>query len=263
MGGIANTTAFKDLFGVTFASVDSSTIVDVIDVGRSIFQNLDTVYSDCLKFADQIDDSIKAKIPAVSKAAGICSSTIPEKTIRQLGLSPAEMEKLSELRRNALSLESEDLFLSGEIAAFVRANYSTDKSRPSIGQKPLSFSKLWIVSSDFSNVDFTEIDLNDAILDDIRLDGAKLTPKKFGGSLDIRSSAWWDASAVHQVALDDLTQYVYPYYVESQTFSNGRTVDRDYYASRLAVLCVPMRPNCSKENLKFGQSASAAPGTGK
>jgi hypothetical protein len=253
MGGLANFAGFKDLFGVTFTEVDPTTLVDVLDVGRSLYVNLNTTYSDCATFTENLEDGIKEKIPTVEAAAGICSTLISEKNLRGLGLSSQELQKLSELRQNVSAFELENSFLSEKIAEFLRAYYAVGSP---FAPDSISLSKLYIAYADLSNVDFSNFDISDTVIDSCTLKGAKLTPKKYGGAMDIRSSAWWDAVEVNQGALDGLIASYFPYYHEQEIFPNNESVDQAYYASRLQVLCLPMRSNCEAAQLKFGKKAS-------
>jgi hypothetical protein len=254
MGSVANAAGFRDLFGVTFPAIDTATIADVVDVGRSLNANLGTTYSECATFTENLEDSLKAKIPKIPQIAGICSPTISEKTIRGFGLSAQESEKLSELRRNVQAFELENGFFSEKIAEFIRVHYAVGASFPS---GSISLSKLWIISADLSNVDFSNLDVSDTIIDQGILTGAKLTPRKYGSAMDFRFTAWWESRAIDQTVLNELIENQFPYVQELEVFRDNKDYDLAYYAKRISELCVPMRPNCQLAALKFGKKATA------
>lgn len=253
MGGIANPTEFKDLFGVTFGVVDTTNFADVIDVGKLLNSNMSRVYSDCNAFADDLDDKTRNKIPNLAEVAPICSTSISEKTIKELGLKPAGSQALAQLRRDAAAFFYENWFLSGKLAEFLRSNYKVGSS-PS--PTTISLSDLNLRETDLSNVDFSSFDMSDTVIDFSVLKGAKLTPKKFGQTFDIRFSEWWEAQAIDQAALENFLMYEFPYYTEGEDFPSGLDVDREHYKQQIMALCVPMRAFCAPDRLKFGNKST-------
>jgi len=248
LGQVANEPAFRDLFGLTIGDVNSKNFADVVDVGRTLAFNSQAAQDRCTAFTEDLSDDIKDKLGTIQGSGGICSRGISEKTIRTLGLTSDQLQKLSTLRLDQLAFEAEQWFLSKRLAEFLRSNYSVGSASDHSAQ---SLSSVYIAGVDLSNVDFSSFDLTDTVFDSDDLSGARITPRKTN-RLDIRWTAWWEAESVDQNGLEVLTTTYYPYYVEYETFWGQKVFDRNYYEQRILALCVPPKEFCKPENLKFG-----------
>jgi hypothetical protein len=181
---------------------------------------------------------------------GLCSRVYAEKTIKVLGLNSDELKTLNELRHDTVAFEDENVFFSQELADFLRVKFPVGSRTSS--PTAISMNQLYIAHADLSNVDFSHFDISDTVFDTTILDGASLTPVKFGTTMDIRFSEWWNVREINQTALEGLITYEYPYYVKDETFPSGAPVDRIQYAERIKALCVPMKPFCRTDKLRFG-----------
>jgi hypothetical protein len=108
---------------------------------------------------------------------------------------------------------------------------------------------------DLSEVDFSGFDLTETVLDSVTLKQAKLTPRAFGPALDIRYSAWWEASEIDPKALGLLIANHYPYTVPSEIYPSG-DVEESTYRKEIERLCKPRRPACEPDSLIFGKKAN-------
>jgi hypothetical protein len=252
MGGIASDAGFKDLFGVTFVTIGATTLPDVVEIGQLLYSNLSSLYAECAAFVDDLDDAIRRKLPETyaSLSAGICAPTIPERAIKDLGLNLQQSQKLSQLRRDLAAFESEVRFLSEKLGDLLRANYF-------VGSPPakatIRLNRVYILSADLSNVDFSSFDISDTVIDNAILKGAKLTPKVYGHFLDIRGSAWWEASAIDHDALKGLITDYFPYYNMEEDFPENTDVNMEHYRQRILALCIPLQSFCAPDRLPFGK----------
>jgi hypothetical protein len=249
MGQIADSAGFDDLFDVTFGSLNANNLSDVIDVGRLLYLNQAKLYTSCAQFFDGLSNQIKKKIPKIVDAAGICARTISEKSIKDLELNSDQSKTLNQLRHDTAAFEDEVNHLSPKIADFLRGNYSVGSlSTPTT----IPLTRLYFFEADLSNVDFSNFDISETVFDHCDMKGAKLTPKKFGDTMDIRGTYWWDAREINQDALAKLIANEYPYYIKGGQYRDSAAIDKNYYVERIRALCVPMRPYCQPNQLQFG-----------
>jgi hypothetical protein len=255
MGEIADSGGFSDLFDVTFAQLDSDNFADVVDVEKLLYANTLKYYSTCAQFMDNLPDKIKQKVPKTTDLAGICSRAVSEKAIRDAGVDADRLKTLAQLRHDTTAFEDENNAVSVKIGDYIRNNYSIGKPHAS---KVILLNHLYIYGANLSDVDFSSFDVSDTIFDSTILTRAKFTPAKLttaagGTPVDLRDTEWWEAREIDQVALEYLVEYEYPYYFKDLQYPGNPHVDKNHYAERVMALCIPLKPFCQRDKLRFSQ----------
>jgi len=147
-------------------------------------------------------------------------------------------------RKTYAALDNEVYFISKRVFDIIS---QIQKSHPTVA---IDVSNTTIFNSDAKAIDFAKIDVSYAFIDQVDLTHSNLTPIKFA-SLNLGGSNWWDAAAIDQNLLEYATQTFYPGYIEGEVICSNVELTKAYYAQRISALCVPRRPLCNEENLRF------------
>lgn len=251
MGSLANETAFKQLFALTFPAGRPGDLNDILDVLRFNSRAIEDAYDECRRLSAEAQSKLETEVPEY----GYCAASLFTDQAVELAIKGrSQGRRIEELRRNSFFLWQEQSFLSQQVANRLPTVFNTGPSASHKSIEPIDFHDLTLQEVSMANIDFTNFDMTNTVLDSVNLTGARLTPAKTWNSPDIRASNWWKARAISKNILLRLIDVEYPYYPNQGSTDYPATYAQ--YVQDVTALCRPYKNACPS-TLKFGSPPPA------
>lgn len=247
---LSSSSAFQSMWHLTFKEVTDKNVEKVVALARRKKTDFDVLLISCAAETGENPAAVPSKDDRWGDL-GDCSPTISPISIARKYADQGKTTKILSLKSKMTELASMHVFLTAQIAAYLRTH-----SNKSTGPKSVDLSNIYLTNGDFENVDFSLANLTATAFSYCSVKNAVLLPK--GTTVDFRGTPWWEAEKVDTTMLPWLIKNAFPNN-PAVYYRGGASISRNEYEAALKRLCDNKLPICQNACLRFGSDSPSDP----